>query len=97
MSEIKTFKSVFQNSYFFAVRSTEENKSQNLIFVGIKNNRPIDFESDSITQNSNPLLRSLKNKEIEIYKLDLYPHLILTDDFSPVEYLTSQVLKRKIN
>ncbi|MEK7138409.1 MAG: fused MFS/spermidine synthase [Patescibacteria group bacterium] len=97
MSEIKTFKSVFQNSYFFAVRSTEETKSQNIIFVGIKNNQPIDFESNSITQNSNPFLRSLKNKEIEIGKLDLSPHLILTDNFSPVEYLTSQVLKRKIN
>lgn len=93
-AEIKTFQSVFPNSYFFAVETPEKTDSQNIIFVGYNSNRKIDLNAASILQNENPIIRSLPNKVINLGRFDLSPYPILTDNFSPVEYLTAEVLKR---
>jgi len=93
-AEIKTFQSVFPNSYFFAIETPEKTDSQNIIFVGYNSEKKIDLSAASILQNSNPVINSLRNKVINInrYNLDSYP--ILTDNYSPVEYLTAEVLYR---
>lgn len=92
-SEIKTFKSVFENSYFFAVDSPQSTKVQNVIFVGINGNETIDFNSDKIAKNENETIRNLPSKIIDVSQLNLSKHPILTDDFAPVEYLLSKELK----
>src|SRR3989344_3185940 len=86
MSEIKTFKSVFENSYFFAVKSPKIISPQNIIFVGYNSGKIIDFDG-----------HSLKDKLIDTNRFDLSVYPVLTDDYSPVEYLTAQVLKRSFN
>ena len=48
----------------------------------------------SILQNQNPIIRSLRDKVINLDRFDLSPYPILTDNFSPVEYLTAKVLQR---
>ena len=43
LSEVKTFQTVFPNSYVFAVRSPKGLDSQNIILVGFKSKRKINF------------------------------------------------------
>ena len=94
LSEIKTFKSVFPNSYFFAVESTTSLKPQNIIFLGVNGSKKIDFESDLILKNNNPIFKNLKDKEIELGNFDFSKHKELTDDFSPVEYLVGKSINK---
>jgi len=88
LSEIKTFKSVFPHSYFFAVESPDFSKVQNIIFMGTKGDTPPDF---NILKN-NEALSYISIKLIDINKLDLANHPLLTDNFAPVEYLLSKEL-----
>ena len=90
LSEIKTFKAVFPNSYFFAVDSKESLKPQNIIFLGINGSKKIDFDSNLITKSDNPILKNLKEKKIELDNFDFSKHKELTDNFSPIEYLVSK-------
>lgn len=94
MSEIKTFQTVFPNSYFFAVQSPDITTPQNIIFVGYNSDTRIDLGSPSILANPDPALSSLRDKEIDMRRFDLSPYPILTDNYSPVEYLTGKVLER---
>jgi len=92
--EMKTFQSIFPNSYFFAVESPEKTGSQNIILVGYNSYKKIDFSAPSILQNPDPILSSLRDKEIKSDEFDLSPYPILTDNFSPVDYLTAKFLQR---
>jgi len=97
MSEIKTFQTVFPNSYFFAVESPERTQSQNIIFVGYNSDNHIDLNAPSIIADSDPIIRSLRNKVIDTGRFDLSPYPIMADNYSPVEYLTGQMLQRTFN
>ena len=96
MAEIKTFRTVFPNSYFFAVESAERtDQLQNITLVGFNSARHIDVTSPPVTTDPDPLIRFLRFKAVDVdrrFELSSYP--ILTDDFSPVEYLTARVLGR---
>lgn len=85
LSEIKTFQSVFPNSYFFAVESPETINLQNIILVGYNGDEEINLD------------RSLRDKKIDLNRFDLASYPILTDNFSPVEYLTGQALRRNLS
>lgn len=94
MAEIKTLRSVFPNSYVFAVGSPGKNETQNFMLVGYNSDKKIDLGADAILQNPNPIIRSLRDKVVSYERFELSPYPRLTDDFSPVEYLTAKVLKR---
>ncbi len=89
-SEMKTFKSVFENSYFFAVNSADSLHIQNLIFVGYNGNNIIDFNSAQITKSKNPIIAGLPEKIIDTKNINLSQYPILTDNFAPVDYLISR-------
>jgi len=93
-TEIKTFQSVFPNSYFFAVETPEKTESQNIIFVGHNSDKKTDLSALSILQSQNPIMSSLHNKVIDLGRFDLSPYPVFTDNFSPVEHLTAEVLQR---
>jgi len=95
-SEIKTFKSIFPNSYFFAVKSPQSMDLQNIIFVGYNSNKEIDFNKPEIKESENQIIRKLSEKVINLDKFDLSPYPKLTDNFSPVEYLIAKLLKRHL-
>ena len=97
MAEIKTFRSVFPNSRFFAVTSPESVEPQNIILVGSNGGRDVDLEAPEILNGDDPLIRSLRDHEIDLRRFDLSPYPVLTDDFSPVEYLTARVLRRALD
>lgn len=94
MSEIKTFQTVFPNSYFFAVDDSDKIGSQNIIFVGYNSNKKIDFNDPKITKDPNPIIQSLGKKMINLDRFELSQYPLLTDNFSPVEYLTARVLRK---
>lgn len=91
LSEIKTFKSVFENSYFFAVESLDFNGRQNFIFLGLKNNdRKINLNDEKIINNEKEIIKNLPEKIVNIDNLNLDSALILSDNFAPVEYLIAE-------
>ena len=94
MSEIRTFKEVFPNSYFFAVQSPDYSTPQNIIFLGINGDKKIDFESKEIKYNKDPIIASLPEKNIDINQFNLSLYKEITDDFSPIEYLVSRDIKK---
>ncbi|MDP2741396.1 MAG: fused MFS/spermidine synthase, partial [bacterium] len=96
MSEIKTLQTVFNNSYFFAVESLKKSGAQNIIIVGYNSDKKIDLNNSLIANHQDPIINSLKDKAIDVDKINLSSQLILTDNFAPVEYLTAKVLKRVI-
>ena len=92
LSEIKTFKLVFKNSYLFAVNSPREKEIQNFILLGLKNDsQKIDFESKEISENKNEVIRNLPEKFVDIKDLNLDSAFVFTDDFAPIEYLTNKI------
>lgn len=93
-AEVKTFQSVFPNSYFFAVDTPEKTGSQNIIFVGYNSDKKVDLNDPSFLQDKNPVISSLRNKVIDLERYDLSPYPVLTDNYSPVEYLTAKILQR---
>lgn len=96
LSEIKTFQSVFPNSYFFAVHNPHSIDVQNIIFVGYNSDKKIDFTNSKIINHNDPIIRSLKEKMIRLDQFNFSQYPILTDNFSPVEYLTSRMLQRNV-
>jgi len=96
LAEIKTFRTVFPNSYFFAVESAERtDQLQNITLVGFNSTRHVDVTAPPVTSNPDPLIRFLHYKTVDVdRRFELTPYPVLTDDFSPVEYLTARVLGR---
>lgn len=94
LSEMKTFKNIFPNSYFFAVDSLEHKTSQNIIFLGINGEKRLDFNSNIFLESNDPIISGLGQKNIDLNKFDLSKYEELTDNFSPVEYLMSKVINR---
>jgi spermidine synthase len=94
-SEIKTFRMVFPNSYFFAVAWPEKTETQNVMLVGYKSDTRVDLNSPSVLQDRDPFIRFLGSKLLDVDgRFDLSPYPILTDNFAPVEFLTAKVLRR---
>ena len=92
LSEIKTFRSVFPNSYFFALESPTSIEPQNMIFVGYKGKERLNLNDPKITASENSLFRALPSQIIDIDRLNLEKHLLLTDNFAPVDYMAAQLI-----
>lgn len=93
-SEMKTFKEVFPNSYFFAVVSTKSNEPQNIMFVGVNGDVTPDFLSKKITTHESVIMQELHEKEISTEKIDFSDDIIFTDNYAPVEYYTGNMLQK---
>jgi hypothetical protein len=96
MTEIRTFQTAFPNSYFFAVESAERtDQLQNITLVGYNSDRRVDIAGPPVTTHPDDLIRFLRYKRVDVERrFELSPYPVLTDNFSPVEYLTARVLGR---
>lgn len=94
LSEIKTFRSVFSNSYFFAVRSASIPQIQNIIFVGVKSDKKIDLTLPEIKNNPDEIISELQAHLIDLDKFDFSKQIILTDNYAPVEYLSAKMMSQ---
>ncbi|MDP3975843.1 MAG: fused MFS/spermidine synthase, partial [bacterium] len=93
-SEVRTFRSAFPNSFFLALNSPASMAAQNIILVGLNSDSPSDLSSDEFLSDSDPFIRGLSNKTIDLARFDLDDHPLFTDDYSPAEYFTAALLKR---
>jgi len=91
ISEMKTFKQVFNNSYFFAVKSLENPRIQNIILVGFNTEKSISFDNSSF--GGNQILDINNLKIIDLNKYDLARHEIFTDNYAPVDYYHSKTIR----
>jgi spermidine synthase len=91
-SIIKTFKTAFPNSIFFATEDPGSIGLQNIIILGINNDN--NFDIKKLTQNNSSLIKinNLQDKIIDLNRFDLNKYQILNDNYSPTEYLTSKLL-----
>jgi spermidine synthase len=83
LSQIKTFREVFGNSYYFAVASKESIKGQNFIFVGIKGDRELDMSKFVYANNL-----------LDLNEIDFNGQIVFTDNYAPAEILLTDMLKR---
>ncbi len=90
LSEMRTFRSVFDNSYFFAVESRDSAKVQNIIFVGYNGSQKFNFDTPQVKKNKNEIISGLSGKMINVDEIDFFRYPILTDNFAPVDYLISK-------
>lgn len=97
MAELKTFKQVFKNNHVFAVITPDvERGAQNIIIVGINGDRRLDFNSPALKNSDNSVLRTLAQQEFHTDKTDFSAYPLLTDNYAPVEYLMSRVLRENV-
>ncbi len=94
ISEITTFKKVFPNSYFIAVDSPTNRAVQNLIFLGVKSNKPINFEDLEKKFPTDVILSKLKEKLINLDRFNFLNYPVITDNYSPVENITKSMITR---
>lgn len=92
LSEMRTFRSVFPNSYFFATKSPNSTEPQNLIFVGFKSDQIQNLSSSEVLHDKNPLVRSLGEKLIDMNTFDFSQYTMFTDNYAPVEYYGARFL-----
>ncbi len=89
MSEIKTFRSVYPNSYFLAVYSPSSSKLQNVMMIGVNGDQAFDW--NSIKEKE--LIDLTKNKLVDLSAYDWGNYELLTDDFAPVDYYNAITLQ----
>ena len=97
LSEMKTFQEAFGNSYFFTVSDPYLAKGQNIIFLGIKGDKKINFDDPIVKNNTEDIIRKLKNNIIDVNRFELSSYPVLEDNFAPVEYMMGQFLERNSN
>ena len=97
MSEIKTFQSVFPNSYFFAVDSPAKIGPQLFIFLGYKSDTVLDFSDESERGHEDEIIRSLADHLIDMNRFELSVYTALSDNYAPVEYFTARMIERNFN
>lgn len=83
MSEVKTFTSVYANSYLFAVYDTNSPYAQNMMLVGFKSDSPVDFTK---IKTKDPYMAEVHTKLVDLRQFDFSAHPIFTDNYAPVEY-----------
>ena len=91
LSDMRTLQSVFPRSYFFAARGAHFSDIQNIIFVGHKSDRFIDFTDSDV----HPVLDTLDlpNAYIDMDRFELSSYPIFTDRYSPASYFISKVIR----
>ena len=98
MAELKTFQSVFPNSYYFAVDSPAiADLLQNITLVGVNGDVRFDLSPATMARHPDELIRLLPYKRLDVdRRFELSPYPLLTDNYSPVEYLTARALQRSL-
>lgn len=79
-SLMRTFRDTFDQSYFLAVNDRSDRAPQNIIFVGVNGERPLDLTEPSL---------SFHLIDPSRYDLSAYP--LFTDTYAPVENATQKL------
>ena len=90
-AKIRTFSLVFPNTKIFALSSPESSRPQNFVFMATKKseNNYIEFASK---QTENLFFKAVSSYEVDKANINLDKAILLTDDFSPIEYLVAPLV-----
>ncbi len=86
-SEIKTFRSVFSNSYFFTTKSRGKIDVQNIMFVALNSNKKFNFKSTKFDLSTDNFLKQLSQKQINMERFNFDKDIIFSDNYVPVDYM----------
>lgn len=87
LSEMRTFREVFPNSYFFATRSPSSTATQNIMFVASNSQQRLDLQQVAADHADDPILGQLAARNVDPGRFSLADYPVLTDDYAPVEHL----------
>ena len=92
-SEMRTFQSVFPNSYFIAVNGAGQQDVQNIIMIGAKDgSKPMaDFKQLNVMGG---VFSGLEKKVLDPIRFNTDQYTLLTDDYAPVDYLVAKTIDR---
>jgi spermidine synthase len=93
-AQIETWRTVFPNSYFFAVSDPNSPEIQNLAAVGFKTDKNLDLTASLPESERKGVLLTLSDHLISLEEGDVLSDVIFTDDYAPVEWLLAKDLKR---
>ena len=88
-SEMRTFRDVFPNSYFFTVQAPKPGAIRNVIFVGLNGETRFDISAEA-RRHADQFTRELPDHFFDTGTVDLSTHAPFTDDFAPVEYIAAR-------
>ena len=94
LSEIRTFQSVFSNSYIFAVDSPAKAGPQIIILLGHKGDAVLDFSDESVHGHDDAFIRALADHLVDMDRFELSAYTALSDNYSPIEYFTAKMIER---
>lgn len=93
LSAMKTFRSVYPNSTFFAVSDPNTDRLQNVMYLGINGDKAFDPCDSQYTSSGDAFVSSMCSQVFAIGNDRLAEHFLFTDNHAPIEYLTAQSLK----
>ncbi len=93
-SQVRTMQEVFPQVYVFAVSGQREG-TQNIIAVGSNNPKRVDVSDPRWRASSNLIIAGADRHYVDTSDMDMSKHLLLTDNYAPVDYLTSKVLPKR--
>ncbi|TSC80219.1 MAG: spermine synthase [Parcubacteria group bacterium Gr01-1014_18] len=97
LSEMRTFREAFPNSYFFAVKSPGVLEAQNIVFVGVNNELRMKNEELRMKGiNLNLKIEGLSDRLIDPVRFELSAYSVYTDDYSDVDYALLSVLSEAV-
>ena len=89
-SEIRTFTSVFDNHYVFAVTSPTSAEDQNFVFVGVNGPARLEATAFVCAPQDAAALCDWRDHEVRLPEAALRDAALLTDDYEPSAYLTAR-------
>lgn len=95
-SMVRTLREVFPKTYVFAVESRERGGLQNFILVGHKTTERVALDRAAQIFATGTPLADLPKHEIAISDDLLGAHMLLTDNFAPVERLVAPLLRKSV-
>ncbi|MCH7951749.1 fused MFS/spermidine synthase [Patescibacteria group bacterium] len=94
LSAIKTFREVFPQSEFIALRPSDLPSIQNIMFWGINDaSWKFDDQDPRIANAESKEIRSVANNRIDLSQFDTTNYKLLTDDYAPIEYLVAKMIR----
>lgn len=94
LSEIRTLQEVFPRVYAFATDSPDTDAVQNIILVAHKSNRQVLPTQEFVNGHPQEIMKNLPAKQVNLAAIDWNAYPVLTDDYSPIDSWTAQLLRR---
>lgn len=94
---LRTMRAAFPQVYVIATAGPQSEELQNFIFIGHNASQPgrrVDLRQAARVEFAHPLLKEVAALELRPADALLDSHVVLTDDFAPLEYYAASAIRR---